>query len=326
METIDVFIDGQEGTTGLQIVQRLEAHPFVRVQRIPDEARKDEAARRQYINRAGFVFLCLPDPAAVEAASLVAPDNRDTRIVDASTAHRVHPDWVYGLPELSAGGREAIADAKRVANPGCHATAFLLSVRPLVEAGWIPVDYPVSCHSITGYSGGGKAMIREYEDPARATLYPDYDAPREYALGQAHKHLPEMFAHSSLAYPPAFSPIVADYPRGLAVYIPLEARLLKNPGGKVSPELVWETLASYYDGCQMVTVKPYEDGILCDGKAYVDAMACNGTDRAELFVLGNRERMTIVCRLDNLGKGAAGAAIQNMNLMMGFPEATGLIV
>jgi len=326
MDKIDVFVDGQEGTTGLLILQRLEAHPYVRIRRIPEVSRKDEATRKQYINQANLVFLCLPDPAAVQAAAMLAPDNRDTRIVDASTAHRVHPDWVYGLPELSASHREAITGAKRVANPGCHATAFLLSVSPLVEAGLIPVDYPVSCHSITGYTGGGKAMIREYEDPARASLYPDYDAPRAYALGQAHKHLPEMFTHSGLLYPPAFMPIVADFPRGLATYTPLEARLLKSTGGKVAPELVWETLASYYADCRTVNVGPYGDGTLCDGKTYVNAMACNGTDRAELFVLGNRERITVVCRLDNLGKGACGAAIQNMNLMMGFPEGAGLVV
>ncbi|MCL2121828.1 MAG: N-acetyl-gamma-glutamyl-phosphate reductase [Clostridiales bacterium] len=326
-EQFTVFVDGQAGTTGLQIVQRLAAHPNVRVLTIAEEERKDIAVRKRYINEARVVILCLPDQAAVEAASLVAPDNDSTRLIDASTAHRVHPDWVYGLPELRKDAREEIAAAARVANPGCHATAFLLPVSPLVKAGVIPAEYPIACHSITGYTGGGKPMINEYEDPERKTRYPDYDAPREYALGQAHKHLPEMFRYSGLAYPPAFSPIVADIPRGLAVFTPLEARLLhnKNAGGKVSPERLREMLAIHYEGSAMVRVMPFEGGETCDGKAYLNLMACNDTDRAEIFVLGNDERILLACRLDNLGKGAGGAAIQNMNIMMGLPEDTALI-
>ncbi|MCL1804879.1 MAG: N-acetyl-gamma-glutamyl-phosphate reductase [Clostridiales bacterium] len=321
----NVYVDGQAGTTGLQIIQRLAGHPNVCLLTIPEEDRKDGEARRQYINKADVVFLCLPDDAAAEAVALIEAGNDRTKIIDASTAHRVHPGWVYGLPELSASRREAIAGAARVANTGCHAAAFLLPVSPLVGKGLIPGDYPISCHSITGYTGGGKPMIGEYEDPRRAELYPDYDAPREYALGQAHKHLPEMHRYSGLAYPPAFSPIVADFPRGLAVYTPLAARLLSDSGKAVSPQRLWEALAEHYNDSLMVRVMPYEGGGACEGKSYVNAMGCNDTDRAEIFVLGNEERITLACRLDNLGKGAGGAAIQNMNLMMGLPEDTGLV-
>jgi N-acetyl-gamma-glutamyl-phosphate reductase len=323
----NVYIDGQAGTTGLQIIERLSGYPGVNLTSIPEDDRKNTEARLRYINEADIVFLCLPDKAAEEAVTLIEPGNMRTKIIDASTAHRTRPDWVYGLPELSIERREAIQAAARGANPGCHATAFLLSVSPLVGAGLIPADYPVACHSITGYTGGGKPMIAEYEDPARGELYPDYDAPREYALGQAHKHLPEMHLYSGLDHAPAFSPIVADFPRGLAVFTPLAARLLGDAGGtgkKTTPQSVWEALAAHYEGCTAVKVMPYGDGGDCDGKSYLNAMACNGADRAEIFVLGNDERIILACRLDNLGKGACGAAIQNMNLMLGLPEDTAL--
>lgn len=325
-EKFDVFVDGRSGTTGLQITQRLTRHPHVRLMEIPEGERKDRETRRKYLNEASVVFLCLPDQAAGEAVSLFAQSNRATKVIDASTARRVHPDWVYGLPELSGAQREAIALSARIANPGCHATAFLLPIGPLVKAGLIPADYPVACHSITGYTGGGKPMIDEYESGDRKGRYPDYDAPREYALGQNHKHIPEMFRYSGLDFAPAFSPVVADFPRGLAVFTPLAARLLKGYGrGDDVPRRLWEALAEHYQGSPMVRVMPYEGGDLCDGKSYLNAMACNDTDRAELFVLGGGEQITLACRLDNLGKGAGGAAIQNMNLMMGLPEDTGLI-
>ena len=238
-ETFTVYVDGQAGTTGLQILERLSVHPNVRILQIPEEDRKDTEARRRYINDARIVILCLPDPAAEEAVTLIDPDNHTTGIIDASTAHRVHKGWVYGLPELSAEVREGIARSARVANPGCHATAFLLPLSPLVGAGIVPADYPVSCHSITGYTGGGKQMIEEYEGPDRKTLYADYDAPRGYGLGQAHKHLPEMFAYSGLRHPPSFSPIVADFPAGLRYLLrwkrgcwPAAAKLLRQVYGK----------------------------------------------------------------------------------------------
>ncbi|MEL7624575.1 MAG: N-acetyl-gamma-glutamyl-phosphate reductase [Clostridiales bacterium] len=344
MKKIKVYVDGQSGTTGLQINERLAGHPYVEILRIPEEDRRNEEMRRQFINKADVVFLCLPDQAAVEAAALVDPDNQTTRIIDASTAHRTHPQWVYGLPELSPVTRTAIAAAVRLANPGCHATAFLLPVSPLVAAGILPADYPVSCHSITGYTGGGKVMIAEYEDPQRQERYPDYDAPREYALGQAHKHLPEMQKYAGLAFAPSFSPIVASFPRGLAVFTHLETRLLRAPQGetpqseapqgegtqgetpqkKASPQLIREVLAKHYQDSQMVQVMPYE-GASCQGAGYLNVKACNDKDRAEIFVFGNEERITLACRLDNLGKGAGGAAIQNMNIMMGLPEDTGLV-
>ncbi len=324
MKKIKVYVDGQSGTTGLQINERLASHPFIEMLRIPEEERRNEKLRRQFLNQADVVFLCLPDQAAIEAVALIEPDNHRTKLIDASTAHRVHPHWVYGLPELFPEARAAIAEASRLANPGCHASAFLLPVSPLAAAGILPADYPVSCHSITGYSGGGKTMIAEYEDPQRQERYPDYDAPREYALGQAHKHLPEMQKYSGLAFAPAFSPIVAGFPRGLAVFTHLETRLLQAARGKVSPQLVWETLAKHYEGSLMVKVMPYE-GASCQGAGYLNVKACNDTDRAEIFVFGNQERITLACRLDNLGKGAGGAAIQNMNIMMGLPEDTGLV-
>ncbi|MCL1849116.1 MAG: N-acetyl-gamma-glutamyl-phosphate reductase [Clostridiales bacterium] len=327
VEQFTVYVDGQSGTTGLQILERLASHPNAQVLLIPESERRDVEARRRYINQAQVVILCLPDAAAVEAVTLIAQDNRETRVIDASTAHRVHRDWDYGIPELSVGAREAIAASRRVANPGCHASAFLLPLSPLVKAGVVPADYPVCCHSITGYTGGGKEMIAEYESPDRKALYADYDAPREYGLGQGHKHLPEMHAYAGLQFAPAFSPIVADFPRGLAVFTTLEARLLKGAAGKAASVglAIWEILDAHYKGSPMVKVLPYEGGAACDGKSYVNAMACNDTDRAEICVLGNDERVTLACRLDNLGKGAGGAAIQNMNIMMGLPEDTGLV-
>jgi N-acetyl-gamma-glutamyl-phosphate reductase len=210
---IKVYVEGQSGTTGLKINERLAAHPYVEVMKIEEERRKDPHARREMINSADVVFICLPDDAAREAANMVAEDNRKTRLIDASTAHRTHSDWTYGLPELSRQAREEIQSSRRVAVPGCHATAFILPLYPLVKQGIVPVDYPIASHSITGYSGGGKQLIAEYTDVQRQALYPDHDAPREYALGQKHKHLPEMQKAAGLAFIPSFSPIVADYIR-----------------------------------------------------------------------------------------------------------------
>jgi N-acetyl-gamma-glutamyl-phosphate reductase len=299
--------------------------------RIPEEKRKDRQTRQEYINAAAAVILCLPDQAAREAVSLLRPDNSRTKIIDASTAHRIAPGWIYGLPELSIAARARVASARLVANPGCHATAFLLALAPLIAAGIVPRDYPVSAHSITGYSGGGKGMIEEYEDPDRPVVRPDYAAPRQYALSQEHKHLPEMHRYSGLVRPPVFSPIVADFPRGLAVFTALYPSLLRRParpgrpaGGKVSLAWMHEALRAHYDGCPLVKVLDWEKND-CLEKGYVNVMACDNTDRAEILLLGNEERITLVCRLDNLGKGAGGAAIQNMNLLLGLPEGAGLI-
>lgn len=324
IQKIKVYVEGQAGTTGLQIHQRLADHPFVEVLIIDEALRKNEQARRELINAADVVFLCLPDVAAIEAAAMVAPDNRHTKIIDASTAHRVNPAWAYGLPEIKASQKQLILESQRTAVPGCHATAFILPLYPLVQAGIVPRDYPVTSHSITGYSGGGKQMIAEYTAEARQALYPDYDAPRQYALGLQHKHLPEMEKITGLAFPPAFSPIVGDFPRGLAVFTKLETRLLNKLENKaVTPQALHEYLTDYYQNQLFVKVMPF-DPDLCLESPFFNVKACNETNRAEIFVFGNEQRMMLACRLDNLGKGASGAAIQNMNLMFGFPEDAGL--
>lgn len=324
LKKIKVYVDGQAGTTGLQIHQRLANHPYVNLIKIPEEMRKDDALRREMMNEADIVFLCLPDSAAREAVSFIEPDNKRTKVLDASTAHRTNPDWVYGLPEISADQRQAIQASARTTVPGCHATAFCLPLYPLIKAGIVPADYPVSSHSLTGYSGGGKQMIGEYTSPQRASLYPDYDAPRQYALEQTHKHLPEMQKYTGLAYAPAFSPVVGDFERGLAVFTPLHTRLLVHPQGeRVTPEYIHQVLSSHYEQQTFVRVMPLQRG-QCVDSSFFDVKACNNTNRAEIFVFGNDDRLMVACRLDNLGKGASGAAIQNMNIMCGFPEELSL--
>lgn len=317
---IKVYVEGQSGTTGLKINERLAAHPYVEVLKIDEARRKDPDARRAMINSADVVFICLPDAAARETVSMVAKDNHRTCLIDASTAHRTHSDWTYGLPELSREAREAIRSSRQVAVPGCHASAFILPLYPLVKQGIVPADYPIASHSITGYSGGGKQMIAEYTDAQRQVLYPDHDAPREYALGQKHKHIPEMQKAAGLAFSPSFSPIVGDFERGLAVFTPLQTRLLKQ---HLTPAEVHQILEAYYQGQTFVKVMPFVQD-LCIDSAYFNVKACNNTNRAEIFVFGNSEQILLACRLDNLGKGASGAAVQNMNLMNGFPETLSL--
>lgn len=324
-QKIKVYVDGQSGTTGLQIHRRLNNHPCVELIKIPEEKRKDNQLRREIMNSVDVVFLCLPDSAAKEAATFIDLENSRTRLIDASTCHRTDPAWVYGLPEISEEQREKIKTSRRVSVPGCHSTAFILPLYPLVQKGIVPADYPVSSHSLTGYSGGGKQMIAEYTDPQRAVKYPDYDAPRQYALEQKHKHLPEMQKYTGLAYPPAFSPIVGDFERGLAVFTPLHSRLLPAFHGKrVTPELVHQVLADHYRGQQFVEVMPFNPA-MCLESGFFNVKACNNTNRAEIFVFGNEDRIMLTCRIDNLGKGASGAAVQNMNLMCGFPEELGLV-
>jgi len=312
-----VFVDGQEGTTGLQIRERLSAHPGVQCLEIASDERKNAVRRSALINQADLVFLCLPDAAAREAVALIAPDNTHTRVIDASTAHRIAPGWTYGLPELSPAQREAIRVAPRVAVNGCHASGLIVLLAPLVAAGLVPADYPVVCHSLTGYSGGGKAMIAQYEaERERHGL----DAARWYALGQMHKHLPEMRHYSGLRYEPVFLPLVDDFYQGLAVSIPLHTRLL--PVG-VTRTRVYEALADHYRDARWVRVMPLDDpGNAPDG--FFDVQACNQSNRCDVFVFGNDERMVLIARLDNLGKGASGAAVQCMNLMLGFDEGLGL--
>ncbi len=310
-----IFVDGQEGTTGLKIHEYLSLRSDVEVLKIDPEKRKDPAARAELINEADIVFLCLPDAAARESVSLVK--NPKTRIIDTSTAFRTSDRWTYGLPELGEGQREKIRISERVANPGCHATGFILAVNPLVKKGILPVDYPVSCCSITGYSGGGRKLIERYETNAWKT---DKRYPRHYSLGLNHKHLPEMQMFSGLKYPPLFTPVVADFYNGMIVSVPIVTRLLPK---SITAENVREVLADYYEEEPFVKVMPFGD-VSSFEDGYFTPEACNGTNRLEIFVFGNDERILVAARFDNLGKGASGAAIQNLNIMLGVDETTGL--
>ena len=305
-----VYIDGKEGTTGLQIYDRIGARDDITLLLIDEDKRKDPVERQKLMNAADLVFLCLPDAAAREAVTLVT--NPATRIIDASTAHRTSPGWDYGFAELSPRNRAAIQASRRVANPGCHASGFIAIVYPLVACGLLPPDALLSCHSITGYSGGGKKMIAQYEAPDRPA---ELDSPRQYGLSQTHKHLPEMQKLCGLAYAPIFNPIVADFYKGMAVSVPLHSAWV---GGR-SAEEVRQALAAHYEGQALVHVAPE---VVCDGMLASNPLA--GTNEMELCVCGNAERMTVVARFDNLGKGASGAAVQNMNLMLGFAEKAGL--
>lgn len=308
-----VYIDGQEGTTGLQIYERLGQRSDIDLLYIDKEKRKDREERRKLINAADMVFLCLPDQAAREAVELV--DNQKTRVIDASTAHRTTPGWVYGFPELGEEHRNAIAKAARVANPGCHATGFISCVYPLVELGMLRRDTELSCFSITGYSGGGKKMIAEYEgDKKELSLF----SPGVYALEQHHKHLPEMQVVCGLERAPVFSPVVADYYKGMATTVPIHMSQLR--GGTTLTQ-VWKAVHEFYDGQKLVKVADLDEG--GSGKLYGNQMS--GSSGLELHLTGNDERFTITALFDNLGKGASGAAVQNMNLMLGFDETEGLL-
>ena len=309
-----VYIDGKDGTTGLQIYDRLAARSDIELLLIDEDKRKDPAERKKLMAEADIVFLCLPDAAAVEAVALAEGTN--ARIIDASTAHRTAPGWVYGFPELRPGQREAIAKAKYVANPGCHATGFISIVAPLVQAGLLPADADLACFSLTGYSGGGKKMIAQYEEPNRAE---PLSSPGIYGLGQNHKHLPEMRAVCGLTKPPVFSPIVDDYYKGMATTVPLHMHQLK---GVTTLHQVWQALADHYAGEKLVHVAPEGAGDL-SGKLYGGAKA--GDNGLTLVAAGNDEAFTLTALFDNLGKGASGAAVQNMNIMLGFEETAGLL-
>ena len=305
-----VYIDGQAGTTGLQLRQKLQNHKDVEILLISEELRKDEAERKRLMNEAEVVFLCLPDDAAREAVKLV--ENPNTCIIDASTAHRTDPDWVYGFPELSPLHKEKIRHAKRIANPGCHATGFIAAVYPLIRLGIIGTDYPLTAHSLTGYSGGGKAMIAEYEAENRSPLF---DSPRQYGLGQQHKHLPEMQYVTGIDTPPVFCPIVVDYYSGMATCIPLIASLFKK---KVTKDELLALLTEYYKDAKLISVGTEETNFLASNPL-------SDTNELKLYVEGNDERMTLISVFDNLGKGASGAAVENMNLVLGLDETTGLL-
>ena len=306
---IKVFIDGSAGTTGLRIREMLGKREDISLIALPEQLRKDVAARREAINGADAVFLCLPDDAAREAVGLV--ENKNTVVIDASTAHRTSSGWAYGFPELSAGHRAAIVNGKRIANPGCYASGFLALVYPLVAAGVLPKDYPLVCHAVSGYSGAGKKGIAEYEAKDRPA---NYDTPRLYALTLAHKHLPEMQAVCGLTRTPVFNPYVCDYYCGMTVNVPLFVDMLAQ---KVSVADVKELLRAHYAGAHFVTVGEEPSG-------YVSANTMNGTNNMQLLVNGNERQILLTARFDNLGKGASGAAIQNMNLALGLDECLSL--
>ena len=309
-----IYIDGKDGTTGLQIYDRLAARDDIDLLLIDEDKRKDPAERKKLMAEADIVFLCLPDAAAVEAVALA--EGTGARIIDASTAHRTAPGWVYGFPELKPGQREAIAKAQYVANPGCHATGFISIAAPLVQAGLLPADADLACFSLTGHSGGGKKMIAQYEEPNRAE---PLSSPGIYGLGQNHKHLPEMRAVCVLTKPPVFSPIVDDYYKGMATTVPLHMDQLK---GVTTLHQVWQALADHYAGEKLVHVAPEGAGDL-SGKLYGGAKA--GDNGLTLVAAGNDEAFTLTALFDNLGKGASGAAVQNMNIMLGFEETAGLL-
>ena len=313
---VKVFIDGKEGTTGLKIFERFAKRSDLEIIEIDEEKRKDSSERAKCINASDFTFLCLPDAASIEAVSLCT--NPKTRIIDASTAHRVNPAWAYGFPELDKSFREKIEKSNRVANPGCYASGFNAIAYPLVKSGIMPKDYPVCANAVSGYSGAGKKAIALYEADGRNF---ELDSPRLYALTQGHKHLPEMKIIPGHEYEPIFNPYVCDYFQGMTVTIGLFTRLLAK---KVTAKDVWEMFASHYEGCNFVKVAGFMgEGTLAE--PFIPANTLANTNMMEVFVYGNDDRICVTTRLDNLGKGASGAAVQSLNIMMGIDETTGLV-
>lgn len=309
-----IFIDGSEGTTGLRIFERFERRDDVEILSISSELRKDINERRRLINESDITFLCLPDDAARESMSLV--ENANVRIIDTSTAHRTEAGWAYGFAELSDSHREAIKSGKRIAVPGCYATGFISLVYPMIASGVMGADYPVASFALSGYSGAGKKVIAAYESEERPI---DFDAPREYALTQQHKHLKEMQKITTLERTPLFSPIICDYYSGMVVSVPLYTEMLE---GVKSVADVHEAMSDFYAGKKFVQVMPLdaqagEGGMLAGN-------ACSGWDGLRIFVTGNDERVVLSSQFDNLGKGASGAAIQCLNIMLGCPEDKGL--
>lgn len=310
-----IFIDGREGTTGLKICERFQNRNDVEFLNIADDKRKDVSERARLINESDFTFLCLPDVAAIESVSLCT--NPKTRIIDASTAHRTNDAWAYGFPELSKDFRAKIASSSRVAVPGCYASGFISLVYPLVSSGIIGNDYPVVCHAVSGYSGAGKKAITLYESEGRSK---DLDTPRQYALTQSHKHLPEMKKISGLKDEPIFNPYVCDYFSGMSVTVPLYGKLLKK---HMSAKDLCDVMSAHYEGSRFVKVAPFMgEGVLTE--QFISANALCNTNNMQIFVFGNDERIVLCSRFDNLGKGSSGAAVQCLNIMMGIDEGTGL--
>ena len=310
-----VFIDGQHGTTGLKINERLNGRNDIELIEITEAARKDPQAKEKLLNEADIVFLCLPDDAARQSVGLIK--NKSVCVIDGSTAHRVAEGWVYGLPELKKEQRNLIKNSKRISVPGCHATGFIAMLYPLVARGIVSPDYPVTCHTTAGYSGGGKAMITDYQ----GENMPDYiKNPRPYSLALNHKHIPEMTKITGLAHAPIFAPTVVNVYNGEIISIPL---VVPNLQKKLTAAEMRAVLAEYYAGEQFIKVMPYPaDDYLKNG--YMTFTDCNGTNNLEIFVFGNDERILLSARFDNLGKGASGAAVQNMNIILGVDEGTGL--
>ena len=308
-----IFIDGSEGTTGLRIFERFEGRDDIELLKIPTELRKDPDTIKKYINDSDITFLCLPDAAALEAA-----DMADERVVviDTSTAHRTTEGWAYGFPELSKKHRDAIRNGKRIAVPGCYASGFIGIGYPLVHEGILPADYPVSVFAVSGYSGGGKKLIAAYEEEGRD---PKFDSARMYAWGQSHKHLKEMKAITGLAAEPLFCPMTTNYHSGMIVQVPLFTDRLNK---KVTPEELRDFFADYYKGEKFIKVLPFGADVEAGGALFSDA--CAGWDGMEILVTGNNDRIVVATRFDNLGKGASGAAIQCMNIVLGCEEEKGL--
>ena len=308
-----IFIDGSEGTTGLRIFERFEGRDDIELLKIPSELRKDPDTIKKYINDSDITFLCLPDAAAMEAA-----DMADERVVviDTSTAHRTTEGWAYGFPELSKEHRDAIRNGKRIAVPGCYASGFIGVGYPLVKEGILPADYPVSVFAVSGYSGGGKKLIAAYEEEGRD---PKFDSARMYAWGQSHKHLKEMKAITGLAAEPLFCPLTTNYHSGMIVQVPLFTDRLNK---KMTPEELRDFFAEYYKGEKFIKVLPFGADVEAGGALFSDA--CAGWDGMEILVTGNNDRIVVATRFDNLGKGASGAAIQCMNIVLGCDEAKGL--
>lgn len=314
--SVKIYIDGQEGTTGLKILERFEGRNDIEIMKISEEKRKDSAERARLINMSDYTFLCLPDDAAREAVSFV--DNDHVRIIDASTAHRTNPDWAYGFPELSPEHRERIKNSNRVAVPGCYASGFNSIVYPLVKSGIIPDDYPVFAYATSGYSGAGKKAIAVYEGEDKPY---EFNSPRQYALSQQHKHLPEMQTIPGLKFKPMFNPMVCDYFSGMVVSVPIQTRMLPE---KTTAEAVHGMFARHYEGAKMVEVMPLMSAD--EQKAFFLASnTLSGVNKMQIFVFGNDEQILLCSRLDNLGKGASGAAVQCLNIMMGIDETTGLV-
>ncbi|MGB8363741.1 MAG: N-acetyl-gamma-glutamyl-phosphate reductase [Rhizomicrobium sp.] len=315
--TAKIFIDGAVGTTGLEIRERLAARSDLSLLQLPEAERKDVRARARALNEADIVILCLPDEAAKEAVALI--ENKSVRVIDASTAHRVAPGWVYGFAELEADARSKIASARLVTNPGCYPTGFLALVRPLVRAGLVPAEFPLTVNAVSGYSGGGKAMIEEFENKAS----PSYTETvvRTYALTLSHKHVPEMQVHAGLIHPPVFAPSVGRFYRGMIVEVPLQLWALPK---KPTVATLQETIAAAYHNAALVDVARPTDAMTLKS---LDAEMLKDTNRVKLFVFGNdmHGQARLVAVLDNLGKGASGAVVQNLNIMLGLPETAGLV-